>query len=129
MVVQELKPSEYAQRALDLLKEADAHLASGEYDSISAKLWGAVEYAVMAAAAKRGWKCAGGGYSALRPIVERLGEDLTRTYDAASLFYDNVRYTFLDDYEFEFFIPSAHRFVSKTLKLNEAVQDKVTSDD
>jgi hypothetical protein len=117
MVVQEMTASEHAQRALDLLSEADADLAAGEYDSVSGKLWSAVEHAIAAIAVERGWECGDGD---LLAVVQRLEEDtgdtkLVRGFDSASLFRDNSRYNFLDDYEFEFFCPSVHRFVPKML--------------
>lgn len=120
MVVQTMTAAEHAQRAQGLLAEADAHLAAGEYDSISGKLWSAVENAVAAVAVERGWNCKDDVYSDLRPIVERLGEEnaedgILNTFLAATLWRNNRDYHFLDDYEYEFFAPSAHRFVSKTL--------------
>ena len=129
MAGQTMTASEHAQRALDLLAEADDALAVGEYERISGTLWSAVEHAIAAVAVERGWECEGDGYLGLRPVVQRLGEDLTGTYDAASLFYHNSRYTFLDDYEFEFFTPSAHRFVSNALKLKGVDQGKVATGD
>ena len=120
MIVQTMTAAQHAQKALDLLKEADADLAAGEYDSVSGKLWSAVENAVAAVAVVRGWNCKGDGYSDLRPIVERLGEEdaedgILSTFFAATLWRNNRDYHFLDDYEYEFFAPSARRFVSKTL--------------
>ena len=120
MVVQTMTAAAHAERALALLAEADAHLAAQEYDDISGKLWSAVEHAVMAVVVERGWECEGDGYSGLRPIVERLGEEdagdgILNTFFAASLWRDNRDYHFLDDWEYEFFIPSAHRLVSKAL--------------
>ena len=120
MVVRELTAAEHAQKALGLLTEADADLAAGEYDSVSAKLWGAVSHAIVAVATERGWECEGNGYSELRPIVERLGEEaedepLVRGFESESIFHDNMRYTFLEDYEIEIFSPSVRRFVSKAL--------------
>ena len=120
MVVQDLTAAKHAQLAQALLAEADAHLDAGEYDDISAKLWGAVEHAVAAVAVERGWECEGDGFWDLLPIVERIEEDdindgIVNTFSAASLWKDNRDYHFLDDYEYEFFTPSAHRFVSKAL--------------
>ena len=120
MVVQALKPSEHAQTALDLLAEADADIVAGKYDSVSGKLWSAVEHAVMAVAANRGWECEGDGYLGLRPVVRQLGEEadderLGRGFDGVSIFHDNMKYTFLEDYEVEFFSPSVHRFVSNVI--------------
>ena len=120
MVVQDLTAAEHAQRAQDLLTEADAHLAVSEYDDVSGTLWGAVEHAVMAVAVKRGWECHAYEYSDLRSIVKRLGEEnaedgILSTFFAATLWRNNRDYHFLDDYEYEFFAPSAHRFVSKAL--------------
>ena len=113
MVVQAMTASEHAQR---LLAEADADLAAGEYNSISCRLWSAVEHAVAAVAVDRGWECEGDEYRDLRPVVQRLGEEtgderLVRRFHSASMFFYNSRYTFLEDYEIEFFSPSVHRFV------------------
>ena len=120
MVVQDLTAAEYTRMALDLLKEADASLAAGEYDDVSGTLWSAVEHAVMAVAVKRGWECHADEYSDLRSIVKRLREEdaedgILNTFFAATLWRNNRDYHFLDDYEYEFFAPSAHRFVGKAL--------------
>lgn len=130
MVVQAMTAAEHAERATDLLAEADAHLAAGEYDDISAKLWSAVEHAVAAVATERGWECAGDGYSDLRSVVKRIEKEcrangISSSFVAATLWRNNRDYHFLDDYEYEFFAPSAHRFVSKALNLNgtDALKD------
>ena len=120
MVVQAMTASGHAQRALDLLAEADAHIAAGEYDHVSGKLWRAVEHAIAAVAVERGWECEGDGYSDLRPVVQRLGEEvdderLVGRFDSASMFFYNYHYTFLEDYEIEFFSPSVRRFVPAML--------------
>lgn len=120
MVARTMIATEHAHRAQDLLSEVDAHLAAGEYANVSCKLWSAVEHAIAAVATERGWECEGDESSELRPIVERLGEEDTEdgilnTFFAATLWRDNRDYHFLDDYEYEFFAPSAHRFVSKAL--------------
>ena len=133
MVVQELTAAEHSQKALDLLTEADASLVAGEYDHVSDTLWSAVEHAVMAVAVKRGWECHPDEYSDLRSIVKRLGEEdladgILNTFFAAALWRNNRDYHFLDDYEYEFFAPSAHRFVSKMLTLNGADVRKDATD-
>ena len=133
MVVQELNAAEHAQKALALLAEADAHLERGEYDSVSAKLWGAVEHAIVAVATERGWECEGDGYLGLLPIVRRLEEDmgddrLTRGLSAASIFHNNMRYTFLEDYEIDFFTPHTGEFVSIILaSLSNESNGRMTS--
>ena len=124
MVVQTMTASEHARRALDLLEEADAHLAACEYDSISGKLWDAVEHAVVAVAVERGWECKGDGFSDLLSVVKRIEKEcradgISNTFLAATLWRNNRDYHFLDDYEYEFFSPSARRFVDKALALTE----------
>ena len=125
MVVQELTAAQHAQKAQELLAEADAMLTSGEYDHVSGKLWSAVEHAVVAVAVERGWECDGDDdYMKLLPIVERIEKEcradgITSSFKAATLWHDNRDYHFLDDYEYEFFSPSARRFVSKALSLLE----------
>ena len=127
MVVQTTKASEHAQKVLDLLAEADAHIAASEYDSVSGKLWGAVEQAITAVAEEHGWKrdWDADEYKGLRSLVKRIekecgGDGLSGSFVGVSLWLNNRDYHFLDDYEYEFFSPSAHRFVSEVLNLNEA---------
>ena len=125
MVAQRMTASEHAQKALDLLADADADIAAGEYDGVSGKLWSAVEYAVAAVAVERGWECEGGDNEDLLKVVKRIEEEcgadgISNTFLAAALWRNNRDYHFLDDYEYELFAPSAHRFVSKALKLNGA---------
>ena len=122
MIVQAMTAAEHAQRALDLLAEADAHLAASEYNSVSGKLWSAVENAVMAVAVKRGWERESDGYSGLRSMLKRIEKEcradgISSTFIAASLWRNNRDYHFLDEYEYDFFTPSARRFITKLLKL------------
>ena len=130
MVVLELTAAQHAQKARDLLAEADAHLTAGDYESISVKLWSAVEHAIAAVAAERGWECEGDGFSDLLSVVKRIEKEcradgISSTFLAATLWRNNRDNHFLDDYEYEFFTPSAHSFVSKALALTsvEIVDD------
>ena len=124
MIVKEMTAAEHSQKALDLLTEADASLAAGEYDSVSAKLWSAVEHAIAAVAVERGWEYKGDGFSDLLSVVKRIEKEcradgISNTFLAATLWRNNRDYHFLDDYEYEFFSPSARRFVDKALALME----------
>ena len=101
-----------------MLKEADADLTAGDYDSISAKLWSAVEHAVVTVAVKRGWECEDdkGLFAVVQRFEEESGDDLlVRGFNSESIFYDNTRYTFLEDYEIEYFSTGTRRFVSRIL--------------
>ena len=125
MVVQDLTAAEYKQMALDLLVRADDALMARDYDSISPTLWSAVEHAVAAAAVERGWAPPQSDekdelLEIVKRIEEERDEDLIYDYYSASLHYDNTYYTFLDDFEHEFFAPSARRFISILLNLYDA---------
>ncbi len=122
MVVQDLTAAEYKQMALDLLVRADDALMSRDYDSISPTLWSAVEHAIAAAAVERGWvPPQSDGKDELHKIVKRLDEerddDLMGFYRRVSIYYDNNLHAFVDDYEFEYFVPTARQFIIKLLKL------------
>ncbi|MXY47637.1 MAG: hypothetical protein F4Y44_11830 [Chloroflexi bacterium] len=123
MVAQTMTAAEHAERALVLLAEADAGIASEDYDSVSGNLSCAVEHAIAAVSTEHGWEWEGDGHSDLLSVVERIEKEchadgISSTFRAATLWRNNRDYHFLDDYEYEFFTPSAHRFVSNALNLN-----------
>ena len=122
MVVQDLTAAEYKQMALDLLVRADDALMARDYDSISPTLWSAVEHAVAAAAVERGWAPPQSDEKdELLEIVKRIDEerddDPMRFYRVVSSYYDNNLHAFVDDYEFEYFVPTVRQFITKLLKL------------
>ena len=118
MVVQDLTAAEYKQMALDLLVRADDALMARDYDSISPTLWSAVEHAVAAAAVERGWAPPQSDEKdELLEIVKRVDEERDdapmRFYRVVSSYYDNNLHAFLDDYEFEYFVPTVRQFITK----------------
>lgn len=122
MVVQALTAAEYKQIALDLLVRADDALMVRDYDSISPTLWSAVEHAIAAAAVERGWQPPQSDEKdELHKIVKRINaerdNDLMAFYRRVSIYYDNNLHAFVDDYEFEYFVPTVRQFITNLLKL------------